>query len=197
MPRRWCRRSRRCSARRGRNCMLVDIGPGSFTGIRIGIAAARALGVAWGVPVLGFSGTGLVAAAAFAADPALAQVAAVIDAGRGQRFVETIGRDFSGGTIATIATRRAGAGRRWRWQGTCRTTLPPCGAASPIAAMPRSCRPPRAACRRRPDMCVHPMRYCRCRCARIWGRRCSRSAPAFPHEHRCRPRDCRCRRAAS
>jgi tRNA threonylcarbamoyl adenosine modification protein YeaZ len=84
--------------------VLVDIGPGSFTGIRIGIAAARALGVAWGVPVRGFSGTSLVAAAAFAADPALTQVAAVIDAGRGQRFVEVLARDFSGGTIATVAT---------------------------------------------------------------------------------------------
>jgi tRNA threonylcarbamoyl adenosine modification protein YeaZ len=84
--------------------ILVDIGPGSFTGIRIGIAAARALGVAWGVPVMGFSGTGLVAAAAFAAAPDLAQVAAVIDAGRGQRFVEIIARDFSGGHIATVAT---------------------------------------------------------------------------------------------
>lgn len=32
--------------------IIVDIGPGSYTGIRIGIAAARALGVAWGCPCM-------------------------------------------------------------------------------------------------------------------------------------------------
>ena len=66
------------------HAILVDIGPGSYTGIRIGIAAARALGLAWGVPVHGVSALALVAAQAFAADPALAETMAVIDAGRGQ-----------------------------------------------------------------------------------------------------------------
>ena len=37
------------------DAIVVDMGPGSFTGIRIGIAAARALGLAWGVPVHGLS----------------------------------------------------------------------------------------------------------------------------------------------
>jgi tRNA threonylcarbamoyl adenosine modification protein YeaZ len=84
--------------------IMVDVGPGSFTGIRIGIAAARALGVAWGVPVAGFSGTALVAAAAFAAEPALPAVTAVIDAGRGQRFCQRINRDYSAGEVQTLAT---------------------------------------------------------------------------------------------
>ncbi|WP_372917034.1 tRNA (adenosine(37)-N6)-threonylcarbamoyltransferase complex dimerization subunit type 1 TsaB [Sandarakinorhabdus sp.] len=65
------------------DAIIVDIGPGSYTGIRIGIAAARALGAAWGVPVHGVSALSLVAAQAFAADPALAAVFALIDAGRG------------------------------------------------------------------------------------------------------------------
>jgi tRNA threonylcarbamoyladenosine biosynthesis protein TsaB len=34
--------------------IAVDAGPGSFTGIRVGLAAARALGLAWGVPVHGY-----------------------------------------------------------------------------------------------------------------------------------------------
>lgn len=62
--------------------ILVDVGPGSYTGIRIGIAAARALGLAWGVPVHGMSALSLVAAQAFQALPELGSVMALIDAGR-------------------------------------------------------------------------------------------------------------------
>lgn len=74
--------------------IVVDIGPGSYTGIRIGIAAARALGLAWAVPVHGVSALALVAAQAFAENPALADVLAVIDAGRGQPVGGRVGRDF-------------------------------------------------------------------------------------------------------
>ncbi|WP_448577725.1 tRNA (adenosine(37)-N6)-threonylcarbamoyltransferase complex dimerization subunit type 1 TsaB [Thermaurantiacus sp.] len=42
----------------------VEVGPGSFTGLRVGVAAARALGIAWRVPVFGLSSMGLVAAGA-------------------------------------------------------------------------------------------------------------------------------------
>lgn len=137
--------------------ILVDIGPGSFTGIRIGIAAARALGVAWGAPVLGFSGTSLVAAAAFAADPSLTQIAAVIDAGRGQSFVESLDRDFYGGAIATVTTSALTPGAvplagdvpdavaaAWRGQPDCRhaALLPPAARSLPPAA--RYVRPPDA-----------------------------------------------------
>ncbi|WP_017668663.1 tRNA (adenosine(37)-N6)-threonylcarbamoyltransferase complex dimerization subunit type 1 TsaB [Sandarakinorhabdus sp. AAP62] len=71
--------------------IIVDIGPGSYTGIRIGIAAARALGVAWGVPVHGVSALSLVAAQAFAADPSLGAVLALIDAGRGHAAGAVLG----------------------------------------------------------------------------------------------------------
>ena len=42
--------------------IIVGCGPGSFTGVRIGIAAARALGLGWGVPVCGVSSLALLAA---------------------------------------------------------------------------------------------------------------------------------------
>ena len=44
--------------------IIVETGPGSFTGLRVGLAAGRALGVAWGVPVHGVRSTELVAAEA-------------------------------------------------------------------------------------------------------------------------------------
>jgi tRNA threonylcarbamoyl adenosine modification protein YeaZ len=83
--------------------VLVDIGPGSFTGIRIGIAAARALGLAWGVPVTGFSGAALVAARAFAERPGLASVRVLLDGGRGQLLVSDWAADFGHGDTQTLA----------------------------------------------------------------------------------------------
>lgn len=44
--------------------ILVDLGPGSFTGVRVGLACATALGFAWGVPVQGYGCLDLVAAMA-------------------------------------------------------------------------------------------------------------------------------------
>jgi tRNA threonylcarbamoyl adenosine modification protein YeaZ len=41
--------------------ILVSLGPGSFTGVRIGLATARALGLAWGAAVLGYPTLQLVA----------------------------------------------------------------------------------------------------------------------------------------
>ena len=37
--------------------IAVTVGPGAFTGIRIGLAAARGLGLAWNIPVAGISTT--------------------------------------------------------------------------------------------------------------------------------------------
>ncbi len=62
--------------------VLVDCGPGSFTGIRVGLAAARALGLAWGVPVTGFSSLALIAATHDA------PVAVAIGGGHGELFVQ-------------------------------------------------------------------------------------------------------------
>lgn len=87
--------------------IIVDIGPGSYTGIRIGIAAARALGLAWGVPVAGVSALSLVAAQGFAADPAL-ELLALIDAGRSQAAGAIIGRNLLAPVPAVIRALPAG-----------------------------------------------------------------------------------------
>lgn len=44
--------------------ITVALGPGSFTGLRVGLAAARALGLAWNVPVQGYPTLALIAAMA-------------------------------------------------------------------------------------------------------------------------------------
>ena len=46
------------------DCIAVNVGPGSFTGVRIGLSVARALGLAWGAEVLGYSALDLTAAVA-------------------------------------------------------------------------------------------------------------------------------------
>jgi tRNA threonylcarbamoyladenosine biosynthesis protein TsaB len=60
--------------------IAVGIGPGSFTGVRIGLATARGLALALGVPVAGVSTLDALAAGAPGALP-------VIDARRGEVFV--------------------------------------------------------------------------------------------------------------
>jgi len=84
--------------------ILVDCGPGSFTGIRVGIAAARGLALGWGVPVAGFSSLPLVAAAAFDNDPALAALAVVLEGGHGEVFMQAFTRPLA--ETAPFASRK-------------------------------------------------------------------------------------------
>jgi tRNA threonylcarbamoyladenosine biosynthesis protein TsaB len=74
--------------------LAVGTGPGTFTGLRIGIATARALAQARDLPLVGV-GTLRALAAAAAADPRYAAhevVLAVVDARRGEAFAAAYDR---------------------------------------------------------------------------------------------------------
>lgn len=86
------------------DAIWVDCGPGSFTGIRVGIAAARGLGFGWGVPVTGYSSMALIAAAWFASHES-DQVTVVIEGGHGEVFVQPFARHAvdSPGALLSVA----------------------------------------------------------------------------------------------
>ncbi|HEX8582843.1 MAG TPA: tRNA (adenosine(37)-N6)-threonylcarbamoyltransferase complex dimerization subunit type 1 TsaB [Allosphingosinicella sp.] len=66
--------------------ILVDCGPGSFAGVRVGLAAAHGLAIGWGVPLLGYSSMAVVAAATGAE-------AVALHGGHGQLFVQSFAGD--------------------------------------------------------------------------------------------------------
>jgi tRNA threonylcarbamoyladenosine biosynthesis protein TsaB len=66
--------------------ILVGCGPGSFTGVRAGVAAAHGLSLGWDVPCRGFNSLALLAAALWGAEEGEALTA--IDGGHGELFVQ-------------------------------------------------------------------------------------------------------------
>ncbi|MCP5080081.1 MAG: tRNA (adenosine(37)-N6)-threonylcarbamoyltransferase complex dimerization subunit type 1 TsaB [Alphaproteobacteria bacterium] len=69
--------------------IAVTTGPGTFTGVRIGVAAARGLAVASNLPVIGLTSLHAIALCAIAADAPVVPVASVIDARRGELYLAT------------------------------------------------------------------------------------------------------------
>ena len=75
--------------------IVVGCGPGSFAGVRIGVAAARGLALGWQVPVVGFSTLALVAAGAADAIAGAGGALVVMEGGHGQWFVQPFAADLS------------------------------------------------------------------------------------------------------
>ena len=71
--------------------ILVGVGPGSFTGIRVAIAAAHGLAIGWNAELLGMNSLALLAAGAGSDEP----VAASVLGGHGELFVQ----QFDGSTL--------------------------------------------------------------------------------------------------
>lgn len=89
--------------------VLVDCGPGSFTGVRVGLAAALGLGIGWGVPVHGYTSTALIAAAAFADGDALDTLAVVLEGGHGEVFMQGFAANPLMATDELVSLRPADA----------------------------------------------------------------------------------------
>src|SRR3990170_8885142 len=68
--------------------ILVGCGPGSFTGLRVGLAAAHGMAIGWDVPLAGMSSLGLLAAGA----PGEGPIAAAMTGGHGELFVQAFDR---------------------------------------------------------------------------------------------------------
>lgn len=69
--------------------ILVGVGPGSFTGIRVAIAAAHGLAIGWGAELKGMSSLALLAAGA----EGPAEIGVAVTGGHGELFVQSFDSD--------------------------------------------------------------------------------------------------------
>jgi tRNA threonylcarbamoyladenosine biosynthesis protein TsaB len=73
--------------------VAVTVGPGSFTGLRVGLAFSRGLALAAGCPVLGVASTAVLAVMAAPTEPRDAPIAVIVDARRAEVFLHLFDSD--------------------------------------------------------------------------------------------------------
>jgi tRNA threonylcarbamoyladenosine biosynthesis protein TsaB len=86
------------------DAIAVTVGPGSFTGLRVGLAAARGLGLAAAKPVLGVTSFAAVAAGVPAAERDARDLLVVLDTRREDLFVQHLGADLRPRAPARLTT---------------------------------------------------------------------------------------------
>jgi len=73
----------------------VTVGPGAFTGLRIGLSAARGIGLAAGIPVIGATTMEVLAHAVPATERAAASVVSAIESKRADLYIQCFGSDLA------------------------------------------------------------------------------------------------------
>ena len=99
--------------RRQIELVACDVGPGSFTGVRVAVAAAMGIAISLDVPAVGVASVEAMAAAALAGAPVGARALAALDAQKDELFIGDYELDPSGAlrevTPIVAITRSAAA----------------------------------------------------------------------------------------
>jgi tRNA threonylcarbamoyladenosine biosynthesis protein TsaB len=118
--------------------IAVTTGPGSFTGLRVGISAARGIALAAGKPAIGLS-TLAAFAAPFIAEDDSTNVVAAIDARHAQVYLQVFGR----GGRTLVSPRIAALRDAVRLSASAPARLVGSGVQMLAAAWPKESEPPR------------------------------------------------------